>query len=121
MILSFRKEDPVEEVPSITLEPQRERHPIGVCEKDPSVLSGRTLTLHLPPATVSCYSSRITSYGHLDNTEKEVKVPPRSCDPFRWIKLESGNNSLDDSVTAHGLSPTLRSVLETCQGTSEES
>lgn len=120
MILSFRKEDPVDDVPSISLEPHSDWILHDDRGKTGPNMSRRSYYLNLPPVTAAHDSSSARKFESIASScipEYDFGSPR---DPFRWIMQEAGAELVHDGDDSHGMSPTLRNALKICQATSGE-
>ena len=121
MILSFRKDDPMVEVPNISLDPPHEILTKKIESYKAGLLpSGKRVSLNLPPVTAAC-DQNDTEVDTRIFTADPYEIVPLPRDPLSWITLEKGSSISGNEEGLQSMSPTLRDALEFCQASSGES
>ena len=124
MMISFKKDDPVEHVPDICLSATADRAACIMTSEAPA--SVERIDLRLPPnhgfADPQPPNKTIRSDGSRTNVDStdgigvlaDQHAKPAHTDPFRWIEVDPPIPSVaTDDGGLHAMSPTLRTALFT--------
>ena len=116
-MISFKKEDPIEFVPDMSISRR------AVCSNQSSDEGDdvQTNQMNLPPRVCqgSTTSENFTDAGGMADMKAEshhraiceVHVPDLHGDPLKWIGLDPAIASSSNHENGHDMSPTLRTAL----------